>query len=130
MVCATLRKAPNKAYFEFENHPALSVVYTFSLEIHKNISTPKGRKDPGFECGNRHHINRAKNSLNTGATKNGVILAMVGFACSFTRSFKASANGWGIPIIPTLLGPFRIWKYPRALRSSKVKKAMANKAVT
>lgn len=49
MVCATLRSAPNRAYLEFENHPALSVVYTFNLEIHRNINTPKGRKAPGLE---------------------------------------------------------------------------------
>lgn len=54
-------------------------------------------------------------------------MAIEGWACSFVNNFKASAKGWGIPMIPTLFGPFRIWMYPRIFRSNKVKKAMANK---
>lgn len=38
---------------------------------------------------------------------NGALLEGVGLACSFTNSLMASENGWGIPIKPTLLGPFR-----------------------
>ena len=48
---------------------------------------------------------------------------MVGYVCSFVNSLIASANGWRIPIIPTLLGPFRIWMYANTFRSSSVKKA-------
>ena len=39
----------------------------------------------------------------------------------------ASQKGWGIPIIPTLLGPLRIWIYPKTFRSNKVKKANLTK---
>lgn len=35
IVWAILRNAPNKAYFEFEAHPAANVVYTLKLEIAK-----------------------------------------------------------------------------------------------
>lgn len=35
------------------------------------------------------------------------MFAMDGIACSFTNSFKASAMGWGRPIMATLFGPFR-----------------------
>lgn len=35
MVCATPRKAPRRAYFEFDLHPARKVVYTFMLDTHK-----------------------------------------------------------------------------------------------
>jgi hypothetical protein len=35
IVCATLRRAPSNAYFEFEHHPAINVVYTFILETHR-----------------------------------------------------------------------------------------------
>lgn len=35
MVCATPRRAPNKAYLEFDLHPAKKVVYTFILDTHK-----------------------------------------------------------------------------------------------
>jgi len=40
IVCAALRSAPNRAYFEFEAHPAMRVVYTLNLEIHKNRRIP------------------------------------------------------------------------------------------
>lgn len=33
------------------------------------------------------------------------------------KSFKASLKGCRIPNIPTLLGPFRVWIYPKILRS-------------
>lgn len=35
IVCATPRKAPNSAYFEFDLHPAINVAYTFILETHR-----------------------------------------------------------------------------------------------
>lgn len=38
------------------------------------------------------------------------IFDLKGIDCSFTNSFRASAKGWGIPIILTLFGPLRIWK--------------------
>ena len=52
----------------------------------------------------------------------------MGLFISLVNSFSASAKGWGRPAIPTLLGPLRVWKYPRALRSNKVKKAIAAKS--
>lgn len=36
------------------------------------------------------------------------------------KSLIASLKGWRIPIIPTLLGPFRIWMYLKIFRSNKV----------
>lgn len=36
------------------------------------------------------------------------------------KSFRASLNGCKIPINPTLLGPFRIWIYPKIFRSKIV----------
>ena len=51
---------------------------------------------------------------------NGRRLAGEGLACSFRKSFRASASGWGRAIKITLLGPLRIWKYPRSLRSRSV----------
>lgn len=35
IVCATPRKAPRRAYFEFAHQPEIKVTYTFSLETHK-----------------------------------------------------------------------------------------------
>ena len=40
MVCATLRKAPSSAYFEFDDHPLIMVVYTLSLEMQRNSKIP------------------------------------------------------------------------------------------
>ena len=40
---------------------------------------------------------------------------------SFLNSFKASASGWGRPIMLTLLGPFRVCMYPSTFRSISVK---------
>lgn len=56
------------------------------------------------------HKRRDRVRLKTGAIINGMRLDVVGFACSFTNSLIASANGWGRPKIPGLLGPFRVWK--------------------
>jgi hypothetical protein len=35
IVCAILRSAPSKEYFEFEHHPAKKVEYTFILDTHR-----------------------------------------------------------------------------------------------
>lgn len=34
-------------------------------------------------------------------------LAKEGVVCSFRKSLRASARGWGMPVIDTLFGPFR-----------------------
>lgn len=55
----------------------------------------------------------------------GVIYEMIMFIDSegkifLLKSFKASLKGCKIPIRPTLLGPLRIWIYPKILRSKMV----------
>lgn len=55
-----------------------------------------------------------------GASIKGSLLDEVGVFFSLKNNFIASENGWGSPINPTLLGPFRRWKYPNILRSIKV----------
>jgi len=57
-----------------------------------------------------------------GAARNNVFIACVTKILSFVKSFIASANGCGVPIYPTLFGPFRVWIYDRIFRSSRVKK--------
>jgi hypothetical protein len=39
IVCATPRKAPSRAYLEFDLHPAKNVVYTFILDTHRKYKT-------------------------------------------------------------------------------------------
>ena len=57
------------------------------------------------------------------------VLAKMGKDCSFVNSLRASARGCGIPLREILFGPFRDWIYPRVLRSKRVKKAIARRAV-
>lgn len=40
MVWAILRRAPSKAYFEFEHQPDINVVYTFILDTHRKYRIP------------------------------------------------------------------------------------------
>ncbi len=51
MVCATPRSAPSSAYFEFEHHPAINVVYTFILDTQRKYNAPKEINIDGLECG-------------------------------------------------------------------------------
>lgn len=67
IVCATLRRAPSNAYLELEDHPAINVAYTFSLEIVRNIRIEKVIKMAGEDIGYRAQDIRAKVSLRVGA---------------------------------------------------------------
>jgi len=50
---------------------------------------------------------------------------------SFKKSLMASEKGCKIPLIPTLLGPNRIWLKASNLRSNRVKKATTiNKGIS
>lgn len=66
-----MRRAPNKAYLEFEDQPAIRVEYTLNLDTHKNNKILKGRKKVGLEQGYIDHRIRAKNRPSIGATKKG-----------------------------------------------------------
>jgi len=44
IVCATPRKAPRSAYFEFDAHPARKILYTPILDTHKKYRTPSNIK--------------------------------------------------------------------------------------
>jgi len=50
-------------------------------------------------------------------------LVLVSFFVSFDNNFSASANGWKIPVGPTLFGPGRKCAAPIILRSINVKNA-------
>lgn len=50
---------------------------------------------------------RAKNRASIGAKIKGRVLAVFGEFNSLVNNFTASAKGWGIPAMLTLLGPFR-----------------------
>jgi len=80
-------------------------------------------------CGKIDHNIKAKVRPNNGVKINPKTFEVKGLVCSFVKSLRASANGWGSPIIPTLFGPFRIWIYPNTLRSINVKKAIPIRAI-
>lgn len=120
IVCATPRSLPNNEYLEFEHHPAVNVGYTFILDTHRKYRIPNCMNIAWKLCGYRIHIITAKVNLIVGAAMNKIVFDIVGFACSFTNSLIASANGTGIPNSLGLLGPFRIWKYPNSFRSINV----------
>ena len=74
MVWAILRRDPRRANFEFEDHPAINVVYTLSLETHRNRIIPnfisKGGEFDGITFQN---INARKRFI-AGAIKKGKVL--------------------------------------------------------
>jgi len=71
--------------------------------------TPRGRDRLGKGRGYRIQRAKARNSPSRGANRNGKGLEGRGVACSFRKSLRASARGWGRPIRAILLGPFRSW---------------------
>jgi hypothetical protein len=48
IVCATPRRAPRSAYFEFEHQPARKVVYTFILDTQRKYRMPNSMKYAGW----------------------------------------------------------------------------------
>lgn len=62
-----------------------------------------------------------------GAIINKDIEVVKGRIGSFINNFMASANGCKMPYGPTMLGPFRSCMYPKILRSTNVRKAMAKR---
>lgn len=71
-----------------------------------------------------HRLN-ASVSDRVGAIINKDIEVVKGRIGSFINNFMASANGCKMPYGPTMLGPFRSCMYPKILRSTNVRKAMA-----
>ena len=102
-----LRVAPSKEYFELEDHPAPRVVYTLSLDRHRNKMIPYGKKIRGDHDGVMDQNSNAKNRFNSGAMMKGDVFDKESLDCSFVNSLTASAIGWGSPIKDTLFGPFR-----------------------
>ena len=88
-------------------------------------------KIPRFKLINGCGIGRGTHRLNAsvsdrvGAIINKDIEVVKGRIGSFINNFMASANGCKMPYGPTMLGPFRSCMYPKILRSTNVRKAMA-----
>jgi hypothetical protein len=110
IICAALRNAPRKAYFELDDHPARISPYTESEDIASTYNIPK------FKSATTEFIlngivaqfikARAKNI--TGALTNKILFAFIGNSISFTNSFNPSAKGCSKPNGPTTEGPRRL----------------------
>lgn len=127
IVWAILRMAPKREYLELEDHPAIKVGYTATLEIHKNSSIALFRWMNGWGLGIRDHRVIAINIIRVGQEYRITVFALRGLCVSLENSLSASDSGWGKPLTDTLLGPFRSWEYPRILRSRRVKNAILSK---
>lgn len=130
IIWANLRILPKSAYLELDVHPAIITKYTLIPETQMNINTLNLKNAGWLKNGKSLHRIKLKNRLPIGARKKVVILLLLKRITSLVNSFIASAKGWRNPIKLTLFGPLRNWLYPKTLRSNKVKKAIANMAVT
>lgn len=107
IVCATARRAPISAYFEFEAQPDHRIEYTARLDMANMNSTARFILIRGCGMGRGIHIVRARVSARTGATINMEGDDVSGRSGSLINSFMASAMGWSRPQGPTTFGPLR-----------------------
>lgn len=97
MVCATARRAPIRAYLEFEAHPDHRMEYTARLDMASMNKTPRFRLISGYGMGRGVHIVRARVRARTGAMINIEIDDVRGRRGSLVNSLTASAIGWRSP---------------------------------
>lgn len=107
MVCATARRAPIRAYLEFEAQPDHRMEYTARLDIASMNRIPRLRLISGCGMGRGVHIVRARVRARTGAVMNMETEDVRGRRGSLVNSLTASAIGWRSPYGPTTLGPLR-----------------------
>lgn len=97
MVCATARRAPIRAYLEFEAQPDHKMEYTARLDMASMNRTPRLRLISGCGMGRGVHIVRARVRAKTGAIINIEIDDVRGRRGSLVNSLTASAIGWRSP---------------------------------
>lgn len=107
MVCATARRAPIRAYFEFEAQPDHKIEYTARLDMASRKRRPKFRsvREKGRGRGIQMVIARRRASMGVMIKRNGE--EVDGRIGSLVNSFSPSATGCNSPNGPTMLGPFR-----------------------
>lgn len=122
-ICAVLRKAPKKAYFELLDHPDKITPYTpkddtakmnnkLKLILVKKLIEEKGIID---------QPTKLRKKVKIGANIKLNVLEFVGITDSFRRSFNPSAIGCNNPRKPTEFGPKRCCIPPITFRSASVK---------
>lgn len=127
IVWATARRAPIRAYFEFEAHPDHKMEYTDRLDKDRISSKPRFRSISVLGIGSGVQIVRAIVRARMGAIMNIEIDEVNGRRGSLVNSFTASANGCRSPYGPTMFGPFRNCIYPSIFRSISVRNATARR---
>lgn len=107
MVCATARRAPIRAYFEFEAQPDHKIEYTAKLDMAKRNSRPrfKSAREKGRGRGVQIEIARRRASIGVRVKSKGE--EVDGRMGSLVNSFTPSATGCRSPKGPTMFGPFR-----------------------
>lgn len=97
IVCATARRAPISAYFEFEAQPDHIMVYTARLDRARINNRLRFILARGYGMGSGVHIVRAKVRAMVGAIINNRGDDASGCSGSLVNSLIASAIGWSNP---------------------------------
>lgn len=107
MVCATARKAPIRAYFEFEAQPDHRIEYTAKLDMAMRKRSPRFRsvREKGRGRGIQMVIASRRANMGVMMKRNGE--EVDGRIGSLINSLIPSATGCNNPKGPTMFGPFR-----------------------
>lgn len=112
---------PNILYFEFADHPINNIKYTAILLKIKNNRTLCLLSNKGLSLNEMIGIIKIERNKDRAGVIEATNIFIVSWLIKFLlKSLIASLKGCRIPISPTLLGPFRIWIYPRIFRSKIV----------
>lgn len=93
MVCATARRAPIRAYFEFEAHPDHKIEYTARLDIDRRKRRPRFRSVREKGRGRGIQMVMASNRARIGVAINKIGEEVVGRTGSLMNSLTPSATG-------------------------------------
>lgn len=90
----------------------------------------KIKKKPSNSYGTINQTHKTNINLTIGLTQKIKLCLLPGNIKFLINNFTASLIGWRRPIKEGLLGPSRLWEYPKILRSIRVIKAMFTKTIT
>lgn len=93
MVCATARRDPSRAYFEFDAQPDQRIEYTIRLDMASMIKRPRLNVVSSAGIGRGAQIIRARVSAIVGIVINSIVEEIVGRRGSLMNSFTPSAMG-------------------------------------
>ena len=97
MVWATARRAPIRAYSEFDAHPDPRIEYTARLDRARMNRIPRFRSARGYGRGKGVHSMRARVSASVGARRKRVGDEVEGQMGSLMNNLTPSAIGWKRP---------------------------------